>query len=324
MTSRFCANATSAALLIALTFVLATPSGLALSAQDHSGHDHGKAAQKPAKQEFKGDPYLLDLDPVSGKALGPVDKQVISLHEGRELRFSSQENADAFKTDPQKYLSAVDEKLIQQQTPFYPLDTCVVSGDKLGEKDAAYSFVYRNRLVRLSSKDHLAAFLKEPNKYVEKLDQAVIAKQKPAYAASTCVVSGEEFGGDMGAPVDHVVGNRLVRFCCKACKKDFNQDPLKYLAKLDRGGKEEGAQGGSEKATSYTCPMHPDVVKDKPGRCPKCGMDLVAKADRPGKGERAKGESEKAMSYTCPMHPDVVKDKPGQCSKCGMNLVQKK
>jgi hypothetical protein len=28
-------------------------------------------------------------------------------------------------------------------------------------------------------------------------------------------------------------------------------------------------------AAKYTCPMHPEVVSDKPGRCPKCGMDLV-------------------------------------------------
>jgi len=25
----------------------------------------------------------------------------------------------------------------------------------------------------------------------------------------------------------------------------------------------------------YTCPMHPEVRRDHPGRCPKCGMDLV-------------------------------------------------
>src|SRR5690606_41412977 len=25
----------------------------------------------------------------------------------------------------------------------------------------------------------------------------------------------------------------------------------------------------------YTCPMHPEVVSDKPGKCPKCGMNLV-------------------------------------------------
>jgi len=27
----------------------------------------------------------------------------------------------------------------------------------------------------------------------------------------------------------------------------------------------------------YTCPMHPEVIQDKPGKCPKCGMDLVKK-----------------------------------------------
>lgn len=24
----------------------------------------------------------------------------------------------------------------------------------------------------------------------------------------------------------------------------------------------------------YSCPMHPEVKSDKPGKCPKCGMDL--------------------------------------------------
>ena len=27
-------------------------------------------------------------------------------------------------------------------------------------------------------------------------------------------------------------------------------------------------------ATTYTCSMHPEVSSDKPGKCPKCGMDL--------------------------------------------------
>lgn len=30
-------------------------------------------------------------------------------------------------------------------------------------------------------------------------------------------------------------------------------------------------------AVVYTCPMHPEIIRDKPGKCPKCGMDLVQK-----------------------------------------------
>lgn len=31
----------------------------------------------------------------------------------------------------------------------------------------------------------------------------------------------------------------------------------------------------------YTCPMHPEVISDKPGKCPKCGMALVLKEEKP-------------------------------------------
>ncbi len=31
------------------------------------------------------------------------------------------------------------------------------------------------------------------------------------------------------------------------------------------------------KAIVYTCSMHPEIIRDKPGKCPKCGMDLVVK-----------------------------------------------
>ncbi len=62
---------------------------------------------------------------------------------------------------------------------------------------------------------------------------------KEAYPLTTCVVSGEPLeGGDMGGPVDYIhkepgQPDRLVRFCCRACLKDFKKDPAKYLAKID-------------------------------------------------------------------------------------------
>ena len=35
--------------------------------------------------------------------------------------------------------------------------------------------------------------------------------------------------------------------------------------------------GGSVKADVYTCSMHPQIIRDKPGKCPICSMDLVKK-----------------------------------------------
>ena len=38
---------------------------------------------------------------------------------------------------------------------------------------------------------------------------------------------------------------------------------------------EHGAAGEQEKMQKYTCLMHPEVITDHPGNCPKCGMKLV-------------------------------------------------
>ena len=73
----------------------------------------------------------------------------------------------------------------------------------------------------------------------------------------------------------------------------------------------------TQHASIYTCPMHPDVTSDKPGKCSECGMELTL-----SKKEQMKKEIMKI--YTCSMHPDVVSKKPGKCPKCGMELVEKK
>ncbi len=74
--------------------------------------------------------------------------------------------------------------------------------------------------------------------------------------------------------------------------------------------KKDSHEGHTEKA-EYTCPMHPEVVSDQPGSCPKCGMDLEKKQTTKQQGV-----------YTCPMDPEVVRDQPGSCPICGMDLVK--
>jgi len=67
---------------------------------------------------------------------------------------------------------------------------------------------------------------------------AWLAQAKAEYPLKTCVVSGEEIGGDMGKGIDYVYQqegkpDRLVRFCCKDCRKDFDKEPAKYLKLID-------------------------------------------------------------------------------------------
>ncbi len=41
--------------------------------------------------------------------------------------------------------------------------------------------------------------------------------------------------------------------------------------------KEKAATEKEVASVQYTCPMHPEVITDKPGDCPICGMALVEK-----------------------------------------------
>ena len=104
----------------------------------------------------------------------------------------------------------------------------------------------------------------------------------------------------------------------------------------------DGTPGLAGSAVTYTCPMHPEVRQDHPGRCPKCQMHLVPEGQVAHGDHRhhdhhahhahavresaavapaaAPQEAPAGTTYTCPMHPEVRQDHPGNCPKCGMTL----
>jgi Cu(I)/Ag(I) efflux system membrane fusion protein len=51
--------------------------------------------------------------------------------------------------------------------------------------------------------------------------------------------------------------------------------PTVFIACKDVKNKQPVTQAATHE--TYTCPMHPQIIKDKPGSCPICGMDLVKK-----------------------------------------------
>ena len=71
------------------------------------------------------------------------------------------------------------------------------------------------------------------------------------------------------ATAQHVVQHKdqSFYFCSAKCRGKFEGDPALYL-----DGKP--APEAMPKGTQYTCPMHPEIVRDEPGECPKCGMAL--------------------------------------------------
>ncbi len=82
-------------------------------------------------------------------------------------------------------------------------------------------------------------------------------------------------------------------------------------------GNPDSLKKTSTTQAKYVCEMHPEVVSDKPGKCPICGSNLVL-------SKKGQMKMEVMKIYTCPMHLEEQSNKPGKCPKCGMTLVEKK
>lgn len=87
-------------------------------------------------------------------------------------------------------------------------------------------------------------------------------------------------------------------------------------------------------AAKYTCPMHPQIISDTPGKCPICGMDLVKIPTSGGSHPHEEksesnnsttddGKDRKILYWYDPMVPEKRFDKPGKSPFMDMELVPK-
>ncbi|MEQ9616548.1 MAG: hypothetical protein RLN60_00770 [Phycisphaerales bacterium] len=214
---------------------------LASHTAQHDGHDHdehaGHAATADATDadviEAQLMHYPIGTCIVAGGELGSMGEPVNYVHEGRLVRFCCAMCEPTFKKDPEKFLSELDKKIVAQQVDTYPLDTCVVSGGKLGSMGDPIEHIHQNRLVRFCCASCVPTFEKNPEKYTAMLDKAYADAQRADYPLDTCVVAGSDLGS-MGEPAELVAGTTLVRFCCAGCFGEFRSNPSEYMSKLHR------------------------------------------------------------------------------------------
>lgn len=122
--------------------------------------------------------YPLATCVVDGQPLGATPVEF--LHRNSLVRVDREACRAAFEAAPEKPLAALEQAVVAQQGPIYPLATCVVSGEKLGSMGDPVDYVYQNRLVRFCCGGCIRTFQADPVAYLGK----ILAASAPPHPAA--------------------------------------------------------------------------------------------------------------------------------------------
>jgi YHS domain-containing protein len=209
--------------------------------------------------------------PVTGE---PIKAGSFIMEKGERIYFCCNNCPKKFRAEAAVYLAKVKEWRTDQVH-------CPVTGTAIDPKISAD---YKGQKVYFSSADAMKAFSAAPDKYAGRLlpEGGVLARGATADDdLILCPVCADGGGGEHKRKGMKTVAHdgKTYYFCSSSCVDEFKADPAKFVKLTDDEMKKR--QGGSDQ--EYTCPMHPDVRQKGPGKCPKCGMDLV-----PAKAAEAK------------------------------------
>ncbi len=79
------------------------------------------------------------------------------------------------------------------------------------------------------------------------------------------------------APLRTTFEGQRYLFCCRGCLERFEEEPRRFLVDSSSSRAAQGQAPDTSLSGGWTCPMHPQIVADKPGACPICGMALEPK-----------------------------------------------
>lgn len=215
-----------------LNWMFSFVSSVVVSVSSLSGYSADEHSTHVEKDKLKGDPYTLSTCPVSGKKLGSMGDPIKVMYEDRQILLCCAGCQTKFEKEPQDYIEKIDKEMIEDQLSYYPLDTCIISKQKLTAMGEPINRIYNNRLVRLCCNGCVAKFEEDPDTFINTINAAVIEKQKDSSSLKMCPVSNKE-NGTMGEGINLVIANRLVKLCCPSCEKPVLENPQKYLSKLD-------------------------------------------------------------------------------------------
>ena len=197
-------------------------------AQDETQAPSGKPAIVSSKA------YPVTICVVCSKPLGAPETTVDHAVGGRTFKLCCKDCAKQLTDSPKAAADKLDAAITKAQSKTYPLEVCVISGEKLGSMGTPVDFVFNDRLYRLCCNACAPKIKKDPTAATDKLNAAVVEKQAGDYKPTTCPVRGSELGA---TAVYYIYNNHLIELCCKNCVRKMDADPSGYIAKMKETSK---------------------------------------------------------------------------------------
>ena len=197
----------------------------------------------------------MAIDPVCGMTVDPERAAGQIEHDGTAYSFCSKGCVAKFAADPAKYLSGTREPL-QAAAGVAARAIDPVCGMTVDPARAAARVEHDGTTYSFCSKGCAAKFTADPKKYLSGTREPMAHAHAPAPLLQL---------GGLKRTEDRGTENLRT--------KNLRTENLR-TENLGTPNAEPRTPNHPSSSTDWVCPMDPDVVSDRPGACPKCGMAL--------------------------------------------------